>query len=100
MALLEAMSYGLAVVATPVGAIPELIKPQYTGCLVAPGQVRDLAHVLERLITDPGFASQLGQNAQHEVAQDYSIQAVTKRLAQVYDSVLKRVSVSGAARIA
>jgi len=100
MALLEAMSYGLAVVATPVGAIPELVKPQHTGFLVTPGQVHELAQILERLITDSELASRLGQNAQREVAQAYSPQTVTRRLAQIYDSVLKRTSPSGAPRMA
>jgi glycosyltransferase involved in cell wall biosynthesis len=86
MALLEAMSYSLPIVTTPVGAIPELIVPQHTGCLIAPGEIQDLARTLERLITDRGFASRLGENAQRRVAQDFSPQMVASRLADLYDS--------------
>jgi len=90
MVLLEAMAHGLAVVATPVGAVPELIEPQHTGCLVVAGQIPELAQALEKILTDPDFACRLGENAQRRVAQDFSPQVITQYLARLYDSIRKR----------
>jgi len=40
MALLEAMSWGLPAIATPVGGIPEVILPSQNGLLVEPGNIK------------------------------------------------------------
>src|SRR5690606_27051470 len=46
MVLLEAMSYGKPVIATPVGGIPEIVKQKSNGFLVAPGDIQGFAQVL------------------------------------------------------
>jgi glycosyltransferase involved in cell wall biosynthesis len=43
MALLEAMSWRLPVIATPVGGIPQVIEHEVNGLLVAPGDIEGLA---------------------------------------------------------
>jgi glycosyltransferase involved in cell wall biosynthesis len=52
MAVAEALSYGLPVISTPTGAIPELVGDA-AGILVPPGDARALAGALRRLMTDP-----------------------------------------------
>ncbi len=59
--LMEAQSQGLAVVATRVSAIPELIDDCRTGLLVSPGDPQALAGALTRLILDPALRVRLGQ---------------------------------------
>jgi glycosyltransferase involved in cell wall biosynthesis len=51
--LMEAQSQRLAVIATRVGAIPELIESEATGLLVEPDDVDALADGMRRLIADP-----------------------------------------------
>ena len=53
MAILEAMGYGRGVVATRVGAIPELITDGQEGFLVEPGDIPSLAGRLVRLASEP-----------------------------------------------
>lgn len=40
MALLEAMSWGLAVITTPVGGIPEIVTQDQNALLVNPGDIQ------------------------------------------------------------
>src|SRR5690606_25449087 len=53
--LMEAQSQKVAVVATDVSAIPELIIPETTGLLVRPRDVDALAAAIARLAGDPAL---------------------------------------------
>jgi glycosyltransferase involved in cell wall biosynthesis len=66
-ALLEAMSSGLAVVASAVAGIPEVVAPG-CGLLVPPGDAWALARALARLANDDDLRSRLGRAARAHVA--------------------------------
>lgn len=53
VALMEAMTAGVAVIAGNVAGIPELIAPDRTGYLVAPGNVSDLGESIARAMDSP-----------------------------------------------
>ena len=57
LSVLEGLSHGLAVVATPVGAHAEVIEPGKSGLFHPPGDVAALAAALGRVIGDPACAS-------------------------------------------
>lgn len=59
LALQEALAYGSACIATPVGGVPELVEDGKTGLLVAPGEVEELRKALERLLADDALRAQL-----------------------------------------
>lgn len=63
MAVLEALLYGLPVVATRVGAIPELIEDERNGLLVPPNDAAALAGALGRLASDPALRARLSAGA-------------------------------------
>ncbi|MBC7156085.1 MAG: glycosyltransferase, partial [Rhodobacteraceae bacterium] len=56
--LMEALAAGVAVVATAVGGVGELITPE-CGLLVAPGDAEALEHALDALLADPGARAAL-----------------------------------------
>ena len=64
MSVIEAMGNGLAVIATPVGAVPDIIRHGETGLLVPPGDPAALTAALRRLLTDPQLRLRLGRAAQ------------------------------------
>jgi len=64
-----AAGFGLPVVATHTGGIPEQIQHDVTGILVSPGSVQELAEVIDGLLDDLARARALGENLRNEVAQ-------------------------------
>jgi glycosyltransferase involved in cell wall biosynthesis len=59
--LAEAMACGLPVVATGVGAIPEMVSDGHNGYLVAPGDREALRGAVARLISEPALRRQMGE---------------------------------------
>jgi glycosyltransferase involved in cell wall biosynthesis len=60
--LVEAMGYGLPIVASLVGAIPELVMDHQTGLLVPPADPEALASAIARLASSPQEREELGRN--------------------------------------
>lgn len=83
IALLEAMAYGLACVATGVGGVPEVMTDGREGLVVAPEQPAVLAGGLCRLAGDPELRTRLSESAQAAAARlDPAI--VADRLDAIY----------------
>jgi glycosyltransferase involved in cell wall biosynthesis len=55
LANLEATACGLPVVASRTGGIPEYVEDEVTGLLFAPGDHRDLARCLQRVLREPAL---------------------------------------------
>jgi len=87
MAILEAMSYGCAVVATPVGSIPDAVIHEKTGLLVPVDGTAQLALALSRLISDASCCAQLGAQARRVFEEKFSIAAYNNALERVYMEV-------------
>lgn len=84
MSVLEAMSFGLPVIATRVGAIPEVITDQKEGLLVEPGEVESLAQCLLRIDSSPALRRRMGRHARRRVATDYGLERMVERLCDIY----------------
>lgn len=84
IALLEAMSWRLAVISSPVGGIPEVVQDNQNGLLVIPRDVDGLAQALSKLLSDSTFRIQIGLAARATVEQRYSMQANIVRLGEIY----------------
>ena len=63
MSVIEGMAHGMAVVATPVGAVTDLIEDGESGILVPPGDITALADALRRCVEDPALRLALGSRA-------------------------------------
>jgi glycosyltransferase involved in cell wall biosynthesis len=82
--LIEAGKAMLPVVSTITGGIPEIIRHEDTGLLVRPKDVGQLAHELERLVTDRNFAKKLGISLHSHVVQNFSHAKMLAETARVY----------------
>ena len=81
--LLEGMASGLAVVATRVGAVPNLIRHEETGLLVEPGDVRALGASLVRLVADRKLREKCGVAGQDFVYQHHNLEQLWPRMLEV-----------------
>jgi len=87
MSVLEAMSWGVPVVASPVGGIPEVVQDGFNGFLVPPTDIPALANALQRLIEDDPLRLQMGTNARASV-EHLDIRRYWQELEAVYRTVL------------
>jgi glycosyltransferase involved in cell wall biosynthesis len=87
MAMLEAMGWGLPVVVTPVGGIPEVVRHGENGWLVTPGDVSGLATALTELLGNEPLRLSLGQAARRAVS-SLGLEAYSRSLQALYASLL------------
>ena len=89
IAILEAMAHGVAVIATPVGAVPEFLTDGQTALLVPPGASDKLADAIARLIDDVSERQRLGA-AGHQVFRDrFDISVSAGRILALYESSMR-----------
>ena len=73
MSLLEAMSWGLPVVASDVGGIPQIIDSEKNGVLVPPRQPEKIKEAIYRLYINKDFRKSIGLEARKTVESKYGI---------------------------
>jgi glycosyltransferase involved in cell wall biosynthesis len=84
LAILEAMSAGLPVVASRVGGIPEAVVDGETGVLVPTGDPAALAGALRHVLGTPGFASALGAAGRARAERLFSVEAMVSAYRRLY----------------
>jgi glycosyltransferase involved in cell wall biosynthesis len=88
VAVLEAMSYGLPVVATDVGAISATLADGRDGLIVPRGDAEALANGLCRYLDEPEFAARCGAAARRRVIEEFSIDAIAQKYLTGYEQAL------------
>ena len=87
MSVLEAMSYGLACVATPVGGIPQIIQHRTNGLLVPGEQVDVLSETINALLSHPLRKMQVGKAGRATICDRFSLGSYVSRLTGIYQEV-------------
>jgi glycosyltransferase involved in cell wall biosynthesis len=82
--LAEGMAMGLPVVVTDISAIPELVQDGKTGLLVPPGQPRQLAEAMLRMLTDGELRSRVIAAGKQRVMREFDNRQLIRELAEVY----------------
>jgi mannosyltransferase len=85
---LEAMSCGVPVVATTVGAFPELVADGRTGALVPPGEVAAMAGACARYLDDPARLGEASRQARDHVLEGFRIEDEAEAIIRVYRNLL------------
>jgi glycosyltransferase involved in cell wall biosynthesis len=84
---LEAMAFGLPVIATRTGGLPEVVEDGVTGVLVPPGDARALAEAIQDLLRRPELRSRMGQAGRERVLARFTADEAVRQTLRVYDRV-------------
>jgi glycosyltransferase involved in cell wall biosynthesis len=83
VALMEATSVGLPIVATSVGGVPQMLENEVDALLVPPGDPGALAKAMTRLATDPELRERLGRQAKVRSSM-FDIAEASRTLGDIY----------------
>ena len=86
--ILEAMNAKLPVIATKIGAIPEMIEDGRNGILIDPIDPVQLAKEIEFLIKNETLRNELGQNAYLKYKENYAYLVFENKMRNIFESIL------------
>jgi glycosyltransferase involved in cell wall biosynthesis len=90
VSILEAMAYGIPVVASRVGGISELIEDRVTGILVKSNNSNELALAIIEILENPVKAKWMSEAAKERVKKYFTIEQMMGQLEFIYQSLAKR----------
>lgn len=82
--ILESGLASLAVVATNVGGIPDIIDDMKSGILIQPKNYRELAHALSFMIEHPEERRSYGNLLKEKVSSSFKIEDMINKIARLY----------------
>lgn len=94
MKLFEYMATGVAIVASSVGQLRQIIRDGSNGLLTPPGDSAALAALLCRLLNDPELCRRLGRQAREDAVRNYSWEEYVARLERLWGAVIANQSIS------
>ena len=87
MVVLEAWNYGISVISTPVGGLPDVVD-EGKNCLTFPfGDSRALAQQLHKLMTDEKLRDDMGRYSKEFVDRTFSIDRISSDADAIYESL-------------
>lgn len=90
IALIEAMAMSLPVIGSDIGGIPEVIENYVSGFLVQPGNVDQLAHAIETLVSDPELRERMGLQGRKIYEEKFTMPRMIRQIETLYDHFLER----------
>lgn len=97
-ALLESMAAGVPVIATPVGAIPDVVSEGIHGFLVPPRDGKAIAESLAILAGDRDKLSWMSRACRRRVRAAFSIERLAREFSFHYARLIGHVALAGAGR--
>jgi glycosyltransferase involved in cell wall biosynthesis len=88
LVILEAMQYGLPVVSTNEGGIPDIVEDGITGYIVEKQNPVELAKRMEELILNPELRETMGKAGQQKFREHYTLEHFEKRMCEILNSIL------------
>jgi glycosyltransferase involved in cell wall biosynthesis len=95
LVVVEAFACGLPVIASSLGALPELIQPQRNGLLFTPASAQDLAAQVRWALLNEHRIDEMRPNARREYETRYTAPKNYQMLASIYDQALSEMPRGG-----
>lgn len=84
-AILEAMSYGLPVISTNVGGIPEAVEDGVNGLLIEAGDVTGMVNAIENLLESPDIKYAMADASRELIKTKFNIYGLIDDLVNYYN---------------
>jgi len=95
MVVIEAMSYGLPVIASNIGGLPEIVEDKITGFLFEPANAEELAHRMSILWDDQNLCRRMGQAGREKAIREYGEDVYFGRLTAIYKNAIRIAGAKG-----
>lgn len=89
MSVLDAWSYGLPVITTPVGGIPDVAQDDTNMLLFNPGDVNMLAKQMKRMIVDNSLRDKISKQSTLLASTTFNINTINKEIGKIYKELCK-----------
>jgi len=83
--ILEAMAYGVGVIATQVGGIPEIIDDGKTGILVEAGDIEQLSFAIEKIVSDQSLLKRVREGCRAKIIEQFSTLMFRKNVLNILE---------------
>lgn len=90
VSLLEAIAMQKPIIATAVGAIPDVIKNGENGILIPPKNSKALSDAIIMLIKDKQLREKIAKNGHKQAKDRFSAESVAKKIEEIYDTLLRK----------
>ena len=84
--IIEAMSCGLAIIASNVGGIKEAVD-ESCGILIKRGDKEEIKNAFEKLLKNPSLIRKMGERGKEKVKEEFSLEKMLRETEKVYKSV-------------
>jgi len=92
MAVIDGISYGLPVIATPVGGLLDVFVPNEEVVVFPSGDIEKLAQSLELLMNSPEWGNNLARASLIKSNELFDLKRVTDHLDEIYEKLIPRKS--------
>lgn len=90
LVLLEAMKFGVCIVANSVGGIPNMVDTKVNGYLVNDNNIDEYVKILSSLIIDKNHIHEIGENAREKFKAQYTIENFENNLIATFEDVFHK----------
>lgn len=88
MAVLDAWSYGLPVITTPVGGIPDVAQNGENMLVFTPGDIDKLADCMHKLIDDKELYNRTSKASTHFANETFSLKEINSQIGNIYKELI------------
>lgn len=87
MSILEAMGYGLPIVTTNVGGIPQLVEEGKNGYMTEPGNIDCFVKAILKLISKEELIYDMGKEGIEKANEKYSLEKHLEKVCTLYENI-------------
>lgn len=88
MSILEAMGYGLPIVTTNVGGIPQLVEDGKNGYMTEPGNIDGFVKAILKLFGNDELIYDMGKEGIEKACEKYSLEKHLEKVCTLYENIL------------